>query len=216
MILAFLFEYACRSVLQRPNPQTSQNRYADFAGISQQRIGLAKSNQCESVDQAYSYSVQRSANQTSTPLYRNPARYTPYMMIGLDLLMGGTSAAAQGVVGALVGHLWWWGVWGSGDAGAGADARGVLEEVSRAPGWLRGLIGEGEGAGGAAGGGRDAGRGGGGGVRVGGGVQVIPPRRPLGGGSTSGSSTATSTRGGGGGGSSSGYNWGSGQRLGTE
>ncbi|TFK64202.1 DER1-domain-containing protein [Pluteus cervinus] len=121
-----------------------------------------------------------------------PAKYTPYMMIGFDLLMGGPSAAAQGVVGALVGHLWWWGIWGSGE---GAGGRGVLEEMGRAPGWLKGLVGESDQA-------------------AGGGVQVIPPRRPLGGNSTGGaggSTTTTSERNRG-----SGYNWGSGQRLGTE
>ena len=74
-------------------------------------------------------------------------------MIGMDLLMAGPQAAAQGIAGAIVGHFWWWAMWAS-------DERGrppVLERFGRAPRWLQSLIGEGNGP------------------RGGNGVQVIPP-----------------------------------------
>ena len=48
-----------------------------------------------------------------------PVRYMPFVMVGLDLLMGGPGAAAQSCVGAAIGHLWWWGVWGAGLGGQG-------------------------------------------------------------------------------------------------
>ncbi|PCH44803.1 DER1-domain-containing protein [Wolfiporia cocos MD-104 SS10] len=81
-----------------------------------------------------------------------PIVYLPFALIGLDLLMGGRAAAAQSISGAVVGHLWWWGVWES----------GVLRGFGAAPGWLRALVGGGPrpGAGGAPGG-----------------VHVVPPRR---------------------------------------
>ena len=89
-----------------------------------------------------------------------PVKYLPYIMIGMDFLMGGPSAAAQGIAGAIVGHFWWWTMWAPGERGR----RPVLEWLGRAPGWLQSLIGEGNGP------------------RGGGGVQVIPPRRPVAGG----------------------------------
>ena len=144
-------------------------------------------------------------------LFTFPVKFLPYVMIGMDLLMGGAAAAGHSVAGALVGHFWWWGVFASRQNGA----PGVLEQMGTAPRWLSQLLdGDGPRGGddGAAGG---AGGGGGGGGRrprenapvyAGGGVQVIPPRRTL------ASTNAPSS----GGSSSSGYNWGSGQRLGTE
>ncbi|KAF8632163.1 hypothetical protein AX17_004904 [Amanita inopinata Kibby_2008] len=110
-----------------------------------------------------------------------PVKYLPYIMIAMDLLMAGPAAAAQGIAGAVVGHFWWWSVWGTGAPGQ----RPLLESFGRAPGWLRSLIG---GDGPAAAGGGPVG-----------GVHVIPPRRPA---------AADS-------GSTSGYNWGTGQRLGS-
>jgi len=115
-----------------------------------------------------------------------PVTYLPYVMIGMDLLVGGPGAAAQAVAGAAVGHFWWWGIWG----GAIGARGGVLETYGRAPQWMRRLVGE-AGIPPAAGAASNAGSGG---------VQVIPPRRAAG--ATGDSST---TRG---------YNWGSGQRLG--
>ncbi|TFK70103.1 DER1-domain-containing protein [Pluteus cervinus] len=118
-----------------------------------------------------------------------PAKNMPYLMLGLDLLMGGTSAAAESVVGALVGHLWWWGVWGSGEDAGG---RGYLDEMGRAPGWFKGLIGEREG--------RDALQ-----LARERGARQDPLQSPL-----SGTATTSIARG-----SGSGYNWGSGRRLGS-
>ncbi|EGO03437.1 hypothetical protein SERLA73DRAFT_174913 [Serpula lacrymans var. lacrymans S7.3] len=70
-----------------------------------------------------------------------PVTYFPYAMLGMDLLMGGTGAAAQGVSGMIVGHLWWWFVWGSG-TGAGGAEQGRLAGYGQAPGWLRNWFGE--------------------------------------------------------------------------
>ncbi|KAL1720979.1 Der1-like family-domain-containing protein [Schizophyllum commune] len=91
-----------------------------------------------------------------------PVRYMPFVMVGLDLLMGGPGAAAQSCVGAAIGHLWWWGVWG-----AGLGGQGPLSAFGEAPQWLRNLFGESGPRGGSQGG-----------FRMGGtGVHVVPPRR---------------------------------------
>ncbi|TFK37154.1 Der1-like family-domain-containing protein [Crucibulum laeve] len=121
-----------------------------------------------------------------------PVKYFPYVMIGMDLLMGGPQAAAQAVAGAVVGHAWWWGVWG-----AGLGGQGVLASYSQAPEWMKKIVGE-EAAPPPP---PPAGRGGAGAGLAAAGVQVIPPRRPV----TSPAATSTST----------GYNWGSGNRLGS-
>ncbi|KAJ7222055.1 Der1-like family-domain-containing protein [Mycena haematopus] len=124
-----------------------------------------------------------------------PIKYLPYIMLGMDLLMFGPGAVAASLPGALIGHLWWWGVWGSEIGGAG----GVLQPWSVAPRWLREWMGEGnapppgarapDGATGA---------------NSGGGVRVIPPRRPAE--ATPGAGTSSTT----------GYNWGGrGNRLGS-
>ncbi|KAI0371280.1 hypothetical protein BV20DRAFT_942331, partial [Pilatotrama ljubarskyi] len=86
-----------------------------------------------------------------------PIIYLPYMLVGMDLLMGGPGAAAISISGAVVGHLWWWGVFDT----------GVLRPWGTAPAWLRAFFGQ---AGGPAG---DVG----GVPHVGGGVHVVPPRR---------------------------------------
>jgi len=122
-----------------------------------------------------------------------PVKYLPYTIIGMDLLMGGPGYAAQSIAGAAVGHLWWWGVWGSEPGSRG----GLLSPYGVAPSWFRNLVGEGTSppppAGQAA-------------ANVGGPVQVIPPRRTLvnDGGSSNGSAST-----------SSGYNWGVGRTLGS-
>ncbi|KAJ6608225.1 Der1-like family-domain-containing protein [Mycena sp. CBHHK59/15] len=120
-----------------------------------------------------------------------PIKYLPYIMLGMDLLINGPGAVATALPGAVVGHLWWWGVWGSAVGGAG----GVLQEYGAAPQWLRDWMGESNappptvrGPGGTTG------------ANAGGGVHVIPPRRPA----TASNTPATTT----------GYNWGTGQRLG--
>lgn len=119
--------------------------------------------------------------------------------------MAGPAAAASGVVGLVVGHAWWWGVFG------GEGGRGRLERWGKAPGWVRTFVSDGP-AGvdaGGAGGNADAdgeriAREAAGGVSSGGGpvggVHVITPRSRAG--ASGGSSTSTS------------YQWGSGRRLG--
>jgi len=119
-----------------------------------------------------------------------PVKYMPYVMLAIELLTGGPAGVAQCIPGALIGHLWWWGVWGSQLGGQG----GILQQWARAPTWLEGYLGDRPVVAGA---GPGAGRG----ANQGGGVHVIPPRRP-----------ATSAPPGS---SSSGYNWGSGQALGN-
>jgi len=122
-----------------------------------------------------------------------PVSYLPYVMIGLDLLMGGPGAAALSVAGAVVGHFWYWGIW---NARQGASvAEGVLVSWGRAPRWMRWLVGETEappppGTTGASAGG----------------VRIVPPRRTL---STAGGNSS------GAGGSTTGYNWGRGRALGS-
>lgn len=101
-------------------------------------------------------------------LVQLPVKYFPYVMLGFDLLLGGPSAVANSLPGAVVGHLWWWSVWGPELGGAG----GVLLRWSGAPRWFRDYMGEGntpppgarnpDGTTGA---------------NVGGGVRVVPPRR---------------------------------------
>ncbi|KAI0698039.1 Der1-like family-domain-containing protein [Cerioporus squamosus] len=81
-----------------------------------------------------------------------PAKYLPYVFVAMDFLMGGPSAAAVSISGAVVGHLWWWGVWHTGS----------LRAWGSAPAWLRSLMGQRGGVAGA--------------VNMGG-VHVIPPRR---------------------------------------
>ncbi|KAF5356588.1 hypothetical protein D9758_008296 [Tetrapyrgos nigripes] len=72
-----------------------------------------------------------------------PVKYYPYVILAMDFLLGGPQAAAQSIPGAIVGHLWWWGVWGSdlggsryegeGIRGRSVGSGGLLEEVARAP-----------------------------------------------------------------------------------
>jgi Derlin-2/3 len=59
---------------------------------------------------------------------------------GIDLIMGGPEAAAVSVTGAVVGHLWWWVIFGE-------DGRGLpgLREFGSAPSWVRALVREGAG-----------------------------------------------------------------------
>jgi len=115
-----------------------------------------------------------------------PVIYYPYLMVGMDLLMSGPAAAAGGVVGLVVGHGWWWGIFG------GRGGRGSLERWGRAPGWVKSLVSDGPPD--APGVARDAGAARGPIA----GVHVMAPRPTTGG----GSATTTS------------YQWGTGQRLG--
>ncbi|KIJ63108.1 hypothetical protein HYDPIDRAFT_92907 [Hydnomerulius pinastri MD-312] len=74
-----------------------------------------------------------------------PIAYFPYALLGMDLLMGGIGVAAQGVSGMIVGHIWWWLVWGAG-TGPGGVETGRFASWGRAPRWLRNWFGEREGA----------------------------------------------------------------------
>ncbi|RXW16828.1 hypothetical protein EST38_g9016 [Candolleomyces aberdarensis] len=100
-----------------------------------------------------------------------PVAYFPYVMVVLDFLMVGPGRAAEAVAGLVVGHMWWWGVWGG-----SLGSQGVLAQYGQAPQWLRNLFGEGRrprppaaprgnATGGAAAGLRAAG------------IEVVPPRR---------------------------------------
>jgi Derlin-2/3 len=56
------------------------------------------------------------------------------------MIMGGPSAAAISVTGAVVGHLWWWLIYGE-------DGQGLpgLREFGLAPSWVRALVSDGPG-----------------------------------------------------------------------
>ncbi|KAJ7669409.1 Der1-like family-domain-containing protein, partial [Mycena polygramma] len=134
-------------------------------------------------------------------LVQLPIKYLPYIMLGMDLLMAGPGAVAVALPGAVIGHLWWWGVWGPELGGAG----GVLQPWSAAPQWFRDYMGEGNAP-------PPTARGPNGttGANAGQGVHIIPPKRQV---EDRGAGTgAAGARAGGGGG---GYNWGGGgHRLG--
>ncbi|KAF8167427.1 Der1-like family-domain-containing protein [Crassisporium funariophilum] len=121
-----------------------------------------------------------------------PVKYFPYVMIAMDLVVAGPQAAAQSVAGAAVGHLWWWSVWGG-----ALGSQGRLASYSRAPQWMRNLLGESgtpvrpADAGGVAAGLAKAG------------IHVTAPRKPA-------------TASGAAGPSSSGHSWGSGNKLGSK
>ncbi|KAI0056617.1 DER1-domain-containing protein [Artomyces pyxidatus] len=113
-----------------------------------------------------------------------PMQYLPYVLIGMDLIMGGPKAAATSVTGAVVGHLWWWSIFGP-------DGQGLpgVRAWGNAPGWMRSLVGGNAGPN----------------IAPGSGVHVVPPR-------ARGQDRAGARAGG----STTGYQWGSGNRLGTE
>jgi Derlin-2/3 len=73
----------------------------------------------------------------------------------MDLIMGGPGAAAISVTGAVVGHLWWWVIYG--DGGRGLPS---LRNIGSAPSWVHTLVSDGVGTG-----------------AVGTGVHVVPPRQ---------------------------------------
>ncbi|KAJ7154604.1 Der1-like family-domain-containing protein [Mycena filopes] len=135
-------------------------------------------------------------------LVQLPVKFLPYIMLGMDLLMGGPGAVANALPGAVVGHLWWWGVFGPELGGAG----GPLSEWGAAPRWLRDWMGEPAGA--PPGPTRADGTTG---ANSGSGVHIIPPRRTLQ--TTTAPTTASAPQAGGSGASTSastGYNWGPG------
>ena len=117
-----------------------------------------------------------------------PIKYFPYALLGMDLLMGGPGAAAQAIPGAVVGHLWWMGVFGTELGGTGG---GVLTEWGRAPRWLRNWFGEDD-----VSSSRRT-------LNSGGGVSVVPPRARA---EEAANANANTTFG---------HRWGTGQRLGN-
>jgi len=70
-------------------------------------------------------------------LIQVPISYQPYIIIAFDLFAAGKGEAMLDVVGCVVGHVWWWTVWGGDSSG-----RGVLGTRARAPEWLRRWMGE--------------------------------------------------------------------------
>ncbi|KAF7319282.1 Derlin [Mycena chlorophos] len=123
-------------------------------------------------------------------LFTFPVRWFPYVMLGMDLLSG-PGAVAASLPGAIVGHLWWWGIWGS-DTG-GTRGGGVLYPWGAAPAWFANWMQQTPTVPGAP----EPGR-----ANAGGGVHIIAPRR------TTDAPEA--------GGRTTGYNWGSGgNRLGS-
>ena len=115
-----------------------------------------------------------------------PIKYFPYVLIGLDFLTAGPSFAAHSVAGAVVGHIWWWSVWGG-----RLGSQGIWGVYASAPEWVSNLFGERRSGQPPAAGGTAAGL-------AQGGVHVTAPRRP-----------AAS------GGTTTGYAWGFGRRLGN-
>ena len=57
--------------------------------------------------------------------------------------MAGPAAAASAVVGLVVGHGWWWGVFGGPRGRSGS----VLERWGKAPAWVKSFVGNGGGVG---------------------------------------------------------------------
>jgi hypothetical protein len=68
------------------------------------------------------------------------ARLPLTQWVALDMVMGGPSVAAVSVTGAVVGHLWWWVIYGEDGQG-----RPGLREFGRAPSWVRALVSDGAG-----------------------------------------------------------------------
>jgi len=130
-------------------------------------------------------------------LVQLPIKYLPYIILLITLLVYGPGGVAMSLPGAIVGHLWWWGVWGSEVGGPG----GILQPWSGGPRWLREWMGEGNAPPPAA-----RAPDGSTGANLGTGVRVIPPRRQA---------EASADPAGTGAGTSTGYDWGrGGHRLG--
>lgn len=106
----------------------------------------------------YSALAPAGAQTSLMGLITLPIQYLPYAMIGVDLITGGPRAAAVSVTGAVVGHLWWWIIYGE-------DGRGLpgLRHFGNAPSWVRILVSDGVGPG-----------------IAGTGVHVVPPRQQRG------------------------------------
>lgn len=64
-----------------------------------------------------------------------PVMYYPFMLVFMDLLIDGHSIAVTGMVGLIVGHLWYWAIFG------GTGGRGPLYTSGTAPRWLKRMFG---------------------------------------------------------------------------
>jgi Derlin-2/3 len=73
-------------------------------------------------------------------LFTFPVIYLPYVSLAIDCLEGGPPAVATGVSGLVIGHVWWWGVWG-GVTGS-MRANGALAAYGVAPRWMRRRFGD--------------------------------------------------------------------------
>lgn len=67
-----------------------------------------------------------------------PVKYFPYALLAIDVING---RASESLTGMIVGHLWWWLVWGAG-TGAGGVEQGRFASYALAPRWLRDWFGE--------------------------------------------------------------------------
>ncbi|TDL22063.1 DER1-domain-containing protein [Rickenella mellea] len=76
-----------------------------------------------------------------------PNKYFPYALLGMDLVTGGTGAAASSLTGLIAGHAWWYLVH-SDESGRPGRA------YATAPAWLWRIVGDGPEVAGAARGGR--------------------------------------------------------------
>jgi len=66
-------------------------------------------------------------------------QYFPYVMLGMDLLQGGPSAAAKSLTGLISGYAWWYLV-------HSIESGRPFAPHARAPRWMQALVGEGRGA----------------------------------------------------------------------
>jgi Derlin-2/3 len=110
-----------------------------------------------------------------------PVKYMPHVMVFMDFLMLGPLAAAQSLGGAIVGHVWWWGVFGR----MGGGRTGLLAPYGVAPSWVKNFVSSG-------------------GSGITSGYEAQPAETP------SARTTATRQN------TAGTYQWGSGQRLGTQ
>ncbi|KAE9391216.1 hypothetical protein BT96DRAFT_832335 [Gymnopus androsaceus JB14] len=67
-----------------------------------------------------------------------PVKYFPFALLAIDLLNGGPYGAVLSVLGMIISHLWWVGIWGSELGGRS----GPLAAYGRAPRWLARWFGE--------------------------------------------------------------------------
>ena len=67
-----------------------------------------------------------------------PLKYFPYALLALEVF---NERALECLTGMIVGHLWWWMVWGAAP-GSGSVEQGRFAGLGLAPSWLRDFFGE--------------------------------------------------------------------------